>query len=66
VFFLQSRGDITVLPAVTALQLHHNAMDTGIDCSVLVRVEGTFFFACCNKISLISQCYGYRDFRQFC
>ena len=42
--FVQGRGDITVLPAVTALLLHHNAMDTGIDCSVFGKGKGDFMF----------------------
>ena len=32
---LQGRGDIAVLPAVTAVLLLHSALDTGTDCSVV-------------------------------
>jgi len=35
VLLLQGRGEIVVLPAVTAVLLHHIAMDTWNDCSVV-------------------------------
>ena len=31
---LQGRGEMAVMPAVTAVLLHHNAMDTLTDCNV--------------------------------
>ena len=30
---VQGRGEMAVLPAVTAVQLHHNAMDLWTDCN---------------------------------
>jgi len=33
VLLVQGRGEIAVMPAVTAVLLHHSAMDTGTDCS---------------------------------
>ena len=35
VLYVQDRGEIAVLPAVTAVLLNHNVMDTGPDCSVV-------------------------------
>jgi len=32
---VQGRREMVVLPAVTALLLHHSAMDTGTDCNVV-------------------------------
>jgi len=32
---VQGRGEMAVLPAVTAVPLHHSAMDTWIDCNVV-------------------------------
>ena len=32
---VQGRGEMAVLPAVTAVLLHHSAMDTWTDCSVV-------------------------------
>jgi len=37
VLLVQGRGEIAVMPAVTAVLLHHSAMDTGTDCSVVVQ-----------------------------
>ena len=31
---VEDRGEMVVLPAVTAVLLHHSAMDTWKDCSV--------------------------------
>ena len=33
--FLQGRGEMAVMLAVTAVLLHHSSMDTGAECSVL-------------------------------
>jgi hypothetical protein len=33
VVIVQGRGEMTVLPAVTALLLHYNVMDIWTDCS---------------------------------
>ena len=32
---VQGRGEIAVLPAVTAVMLHHSAMDIRTDCNVV-------------------------------
>ena len=32
---VEGRGEIAVLPAVTAVLLHHSAMDTWTDCNVV-------------------------------
>jgi hypothetical protein len=34
-WIVQGRGEMAVLPAVTALLLHHSAMDTGTDTNVV-------------------------------
>ena len=33
--FVQGRGEMAVLPAVTAVLLHHSAIDTWTDCNVV-------------------------------
>ena len=59
---LQGRGEIAVMPAVTAVLLHHSAMDTGTDCSVVIRgLRENGGFACTYISTVTSQCYGYRD-----
>jgi len=35
VLLVQGRGEMAVMPAVTAVLLHHSAMDTWTDCSVV-------------------------------
>jgi len=35
VLLVQGRGEIAVMPAVTAVLIHHSAMDKGTDCSVV-------------------------------
>jgi len=50
---------MAVMPAVTAVLLHHSAMDTGNDCSVIStgeRENGSY--ACCYCSTVISLCYG--------
>jgi len=37
VLLVESRGEMAVLPAGTAVLLHHSAMDTRNDCSVVSR-----------------------------
>jgi len=34
-FFVQTREEMAVLPAVTAILLRHSAMDTWTDCNVV-------------------------------
>ena len=33
--FVQGRGEMAVMPADTAVLLHHSAMDTGPECCVV-------------------------------
>ena len=35
VLLVQCRGEIVVMPAVTAILIHHSAMDTEAECSVV-------------------------------
>jgi len=35
VLLVQGRGEMAVMPAVTALLSHHSALDIGTDCSVV-------------------------------
>ena len=54
---LQVRGDIAVLPAVTAVLLHHSAMDKGTDCNfVSTGKRGNGVSACgfCSTVTSIS------------
>jgi len=62
VFLAQVRGEMAFLPATTAVLLHHSAMDTWTDCSVVSTGQrGNGVSACSYCITVISQCYGYLD-----
>ena len=37
VMLVEGRGEMAVMAAVTAVLLHHSAVDTGTDCSVVSR-----------------------------
>jgi len=51
-----------VLPPVTAVLLHHSAMDTWTDCNVVSTVKrGNGGSACSYCSTVTSQCYGYMD-----
>jgi len=59
VLLVQGRREIAVLPAVTSLLLHHSAMYTGTDYSVVgTGQKGNGGYACtyCNTVT--SLCYG--------
>jgi len=59
---VQGRGEMAVLPAVTAGLLHHSAMDTWTDCSVVsTGYRGNGGSACSYCSTVTSHCYGYRD-----
>jgi hypothetical protein len=59
---VQGRGEMAVLPAVTAVLLHHSAMDTWTDCNVVsTRERGNVGSACSYCSTVTSQCYGYMD-----
>jgi len=65
--FVEGRGEMAVMPAVTAIQLHHSAMDIGIDCNVDSRRQrGNFVYvwSYCSTVTLYSN--GYRDLLQCC
>ena len=54
--------ELAVLPSVTAVMLHHSAMDTWTDCSVVSRdMGGNDGSACSYSSTVTSQCYGYID-----
>ena len=62
VWFLQSRGEMTDLPTVTAVLLHHIAMDTWTDCNVVstgYRGNAGSAFSYCSTVT--SHCNGYID-----
>ena len=62
VILVQGRGEMAVLPSVTAVQLHHRAMDTGIGCTfVSTGKRGNGVSACSYCSTVTSQCYGYMD-----
>ena len=51
---VQGRGEMAVLPAVTAVLLHHIAMDTWTDCNVLSTggmVNGGSACSYCSTVS---------------
>jgi hypothetical protein len=58
----QGGEEIAFLPAVTAVMLHHSAMDTWTDCSVVgTGWRGNGFSACSYCSTLRSLCYRYID-----
>jgi len=51
-----------VLPAVTAVLLHHSAMDNWTDCSVVSTGQRENGGSACSYCSTVtSQCNGYMD-----
>ena len=59
---VQGRGEVAVLFTVTAVLLHHSAMDTWTDCSAVSRGKGGNGGSACSYCSTVSlQCYGYMD-----
>jgi len=51
---VQGRGEMVVLPAVTAILLHHRDMDSGTDCNIVgTEGRGNGGSACsyCNTIT---------------
>ena len=59
---VQGRGEKAVLPAVTAVLLHHSAMDTWTNCygvSTVKRGKGGSACSYCSTVT--SQCYAYID-----
>jgi len=59
---VQGRGGMAVLPAVTAVLLHHSAMDTWTDCNVSSTVyRGNDGSACSYCSTVTSKCCGYMD-----
>ena len=62
VFLVQGRGEMALLPVVTAVHLHYCAMDTWIDCtdvSTMKRGNGGSVCSYCSTVT--SQCYGFMD-----
>jgi hypothetical protein len=60
VLLVQGRGELTILPAVTAVLLQHSAMDTCTDCSfVSTGKRGNGGSVCSYCSTVTSQCYGY-------
>jgi hypothetical protein len=59
---IQGGGEMALLPSVTAVLLHHSAMDTWNDCSVVstgYRGNGASACSYCSSVTL--QCYGYME-----
>ena len=55
----QGRGEIAVLPAVTAVLLHHSAMDTWTDSNgISAGLRGNGGSACSYYSTDTSKCYG--------
>jgi len=60
VLLAQGREEMVFLPAVTAVLLHHSAMDIWTDCSVVSTGErGNGVSACSYCSTVTSQCYLY-------
>ena len=61
-FLIQGRGEMAVLPAVTAVLLHHIAMDIWTEGIIVSRgYRGNSGSACSYCITVTSQRYGYMD-----
>ena len=59
---VQCREEMVVLPAVTAVLLHHSDMDTWTDCNVVSTGQrGNGVSACIYCSTVTSQFYGYMD-----
>ena len=55
---------MAVLPAVTAILLHHRDMDSETDCNIVgTEGRGNGCSACSYGSTVTSQCYGYIDCR---
>jgi len=62
VYLVQARGEMAFLPAVTAVLLHHIALDTGTDCNfVSTGKRGNGVPVCSYCSSVTSHCSGYMD-----
>jgi len=59
---VHGRGEIAVLPAVTAVLLHHNAMVIWTEGNVVSTWQRVNGGSACNYCSTVtSRCYGYMD-----
>jgi len=59
---VQGRGEMAVMPAVTAVLLHQSAVDTGTDCNVgSTGLRGIGGYACSYCSNVTSERCGYRD-----
>jgi len=59
---VQGRGEMAVLPAVTAVLFHHIAMDTWTDCNaVSTGKRGNGGSVCSYCSTVTSHCYVYMD-----
>jgi len=64
---VQGGGEMVVLPAVTAVLLHHSVMDTWCEGNVVFTGERLNVGSACSYCSTVtSQCYGYMDRGQCC
>jgi hypothetical protein len=62
ILVLQGRGEMAVVPAITAALLHHSAMDILPACNVVsTGKKGNSGCACSSCSTVTSQCYGYMD-----
>ena len=59
---VQGRGEMAVLPEVTAVLLHHSAVDTGTEGnSVSTGQRGNGGSVCSYCSTITSQCCGYMN-----
>jgi len=59
---VKRRGEISFMPAVTAVLLHQNAMDTGTGSSIVsTGKRGYGVYACSYCSSVTSHFFGYSD-----
>jgi len=54
VLLVQVRGEMAVLPAVTAVLLHHSAMDTWTDCKAANIVSRGFGGSACSYCNTVT------------
>jgi len=67
VLLVQERGVMAFMPAVNTILIPPNAVDTGTDCNVVSKEKrGNIVHACSYCSTVTSECYGYRDWQQYC
>jgi len=63
ILLVHCRGELAVMPAVTAVLLHHHALNKMIECSVICTgLGGNSSYAFSYRRTVTSQCFRKRDY----